>query len=569
MIRRLRCFAALILSLLVAAGQVAAQGKTRYEQRWFYAQYNLLVDKSADEVVSLINRAGKSGYNGMVLADYKLNILERLPARYFKNVERVKKAASAAGIEIIPTVCPIGYSAGILAHDPNLAEGIPVKDAPFVAKAGAVVPIPDPKARFRNGGLEDAKGDTFAGFAFQDEPGKSSFADSKITHTGKLAVRMQDFKHHPAGNCRLSQRMKVRPFTCYRFSAWVKTKDLTPVSNFRLLALATGKEGRVLSYYDDTAKPTMDWTRIEVVFNSLEFTEVALMAGIWGGKSGTLWLDDLEFEELSLVNVLRRPGCPLTIASDDGKTLFEEGKDYLPVKDAKLGNDPWAGEYKFNHPGAVIKLTEPSRIKNGQRLRVSWYHPVLTHSYQVMCCLSEPKIYDVMRDQIKRVNDLLKPKTYWLSHDEIRVANWCKACQDQGQSPGGLLADNMRQCVELIKKISPDAEMIVWSDMFDPHHNAVDRYYLVNGSLKNSWEGLPARVGIANWNGGSAEKSAKWFAGRGHKQVLAGYYDGDLENFRHWHAATKDVPGIRGFLYTTWQHKYEHLEEYGKAMLAP
>jgi len=29
----------------------------------------------------------------------------------------------------------------------------------------------------------------------------------------------------------------------------------------------------------------------------------------------------------------------------------------------------------------------------------------------------------------------------------------------------------------------------VWSDMFDPLHNAVDHYYAVKGSLKDSWKG--------------------------------------------------------------------------------
>ncbi len=39
----------------------------------------------------------------------------------------------------------------------------------------------------------------------------------------------------------------------------------------------------------------------------------------------------------------------------DGKTTYEEGRDYEPVADAKLGQVPWGGEYEFDHPGAVIK----------------------------------------------------------------------------------------------------------------------------------------------------------------------------------------------------------------------
>ena len=91
------------------------------------------------------------------------------------------------------------------------------------------------------------------------------------------------------------------------------------------------------------------------------------------------------------------------------------------------------------------------------------------------------------------MNELFKPKTFFMSHDEIRVANWCRACQDRKLSPGQLLADNVRRCIEILKTESPRARIVVWSDMFDPNHNAVDKYYLVNGTLKGSWEGLSAR----------------------------------------------------------------------------
>ena len=90
---------------------------------------------------------------------------------------------------------------------------------------------------------------------------------------------------------------------------------------------------------------------------------------------------------------------------------------------------------------------------------------------------------------------------------------------------------------------------------------------VVNGTLRESWRGLPKDVTIANWNGGKSAASLKWFADRGHGQIIAGYYDSDLSSFRRWHAAAKGVPRVTGFMYTTWQQKYEHLEAYGKAMM--
>jgi hypothetical protein len=556
-----------LLLLTLTCPTSADEPKPRFEQRWFYAMHNLLVDKNADDLIGLIRRAHKSGYNGVVIADYKLNILDRMKrTNYFKNVERVKAAADEANIEIIPSIFPIGYSDGLLAHDPNLAEGLPVIDAPFIVKGTEAQLDPATAPKLANAGFEETRGDRFVGFSFQDDPGVVSFADHDVVHGGKVSCRMQDVGKSSTGNCRLIQKVKVRPHACYRFSCWVKVKDLQPARAFHLLAIGA-KTGRSLTFHETHFKPTQDWTEVEVIINSLEDDELNLYAGQWSGKSGTLWLDDLKLEELQLVNVLRRAGCPLVVTSADDKTIYEEGKDFQPVRDPKLGMVPYAGHFSFRHAGPAITLTADSRIKDGDRLKVSWYHPVQIHGEQMMCCLSDPKVYELLRDQARRVHGLLKPKTYLMAHDEIRVANWCKTCQATGKTPGAMLADNARRCVEILKDVNPKVKIVVWNDMFDPHHNAVDKYYLVNGSWRESWKGLPPEVIIANWNGGKAEKSLKFFAERGHTQIIAGYYDSGATNFHKWAKASQDVPRVTGFMYTTWQQKYDDLELYGRLML--
>ena len=114
---------------------------------------------------------------------------------------------------------------------------------------------------------------------------------------------------------------------------------------------------------------------MEVVFNSQDQSQINLYVGLWGGKSGTLWVDDLAFEEVSLINVLRRPGCPFVVASGDGKTTYVEGRDFEPVADPLLAQVPYAGEYSFAHDGPTIRLKAGSRMKEGDRLLVSWSHP--------------------------------------------------------------------------------------------------------------------------------------------------------------------------------------------------
>ena len=541
-----------------------------YGERWVYCSFNLQVEKSVDDLIALIGRASRAGYTGILLADYKFQVLYRVPDYYFRNVEKVKAAAARAKIELIPAIFSIGYSNGLLAQSPDLAEGLPVIDQPYLVKNRMAILDARPATQIKNGSLEVTKGDQFAGFNWQDDPGVTTFADRAIRHQGQIACRLEPgtlVAGQRSPNVRLSQIVKLRPQTAYLFSCWVKTRDAAPTGSFHLLALGTGPGGRQLTFHEGGLESTQDWKRTEVVFNSLDQREVNLYAGFWGAGKGTIWVDDLAVEELALVNVLRRQGCPLTVKSADTKMGYIEGRDFERVADPKLGRVPYEGEYEFDHPGPTIKITPGSRIKNGEHLLVSWYHPVITHGSQVMCCLSEPELEKILVDQARRINDLFHPKTFFMSHDELRVANWCLACQHRKATPGQLLAENARRCTSILKAVNPQARIAVWSDMFDPHHNAVDKYYLVNGSLKGSWEGLAREVVIANWNGGKAAESLKFFADRGHSQIIAGYYDGDdLSNFQQWDAAARQVKGVAGFMYTTWQAKYGLLERYGKAI---
>ncbi|HEV3004412.1 MAG TPA: hypothetical protein VGX78_08110, partial [Pirellulales bacterium] len=107
---------------------------------------------------ALLRRAAKVGYNGVVLADYKLNVLDRVPDHYFKNARLVKATADELGVEIIPAVAPFGYSEGILAHDPNLAEGLPAREVPLRVVGNQAE-------------LDSQLGDALAGGAFEQHKG--------------------------------------------------------------------------------------------------------------------------------------------------------------------------------------------------------------------------------------------------------------------------------------------------------------------------------------------------------------------------------------------------------------
>jgi hypothetical protein len=183
----------------------------------------------------------------------------------------------------------------------------------------------------------------------------------------------------------------------------------------------------------------------------------------------------------------------------------------------------------------------------------------------VTCCLAHPGVFKVVEDQVRRVEELLKPRSYFLSHDEIRLANWCGSCRREGRTAGELLADNVRQCVLAIRRVNPSAHLCIWSDMFDPHHNAHDNFYLVNGDLAGSWLGLPKEMTVVNWNHGAAEKSLPFFGERGHTQVLAGFYDGNPRDIASWLKTGRSTTGVTGAMYTTWRNDFSQLETFAQA----
>ena len=149
-------------------------------------------------------------------------------------------------------------------------------------------------------------------------------------------------------------------------------------------------------------------------------------------------------------------------------------------------------------------------------------------------------------------------KRYLMAHDEIRTLNWDAACMDRKLDAGALLAGQVRRCTGWLA----GSEVYVWSDMFDPFHNAHGGYYLVRGDLKGSWEGLDPSVTIVNWNFDKRDESLTFFADRGHRQVIAGNYDAPPAQVKQWLDAAAKVKGVTGVMYTTWQNNYSDLETF-------
>ncbi len=498
----------------------------------------------------------------MQLDDYKFSILREMSPSYFANVRRLQAAAKEIGITIVPSIFPIGYSPGYLHLDPNLAAGLPVKDAPFVVHGRSAAPDPASTPKVANAGFEDAQGERLSGWELQDFPGENTFVDRTEKHSGAASLKMTalDRIDPKVSHCRVMQRLEVKPFQYYRLGVWTKTDGLE--ADQAQITLLSNNEHRTHSFKKYGIKPTEDWTRHEVVFNTLEATEILMYVGLWGTHAGTIWWDDVEIAPAGLLNVLRGDCTPLAVTSADGATTYAEGKDFERVVDPMLGQRGYA----IDHEAPVLTLTAASRIRDGETLAVSYFHPMIIYNDQVTCSVTDPKVFDLMDDQMKRMEELWHAPGYYMEYDEIRVGGWEVEPGGGHHTPGELLAAHVAKAVEIARKYAPEATLYTWSDMFDPYHNARPEskggfYYLVNGAWDGAWEGLPKDVIVVAWI--AQAESMKWFAGRGNNLIMAGYYDGPVKpNIEAWMKASEGVRGVLGMMYTTWQANYGDMDEF-------
>ena len=541
------------LAFLVTVLGTVCQGK-EYPHRWVYVSRSLRSDGDVVDIKQIAKTASESGLNGMVLSA-GLDRLDRQSPDYFVRLEKVRRICKQNDIEIIPIVFSVGYGGALLAQDKNLAAGIPVKKALFVVDGEKAHFVPDSPARITNPGFEQYEGHRLVGYRLQDQPGVVSFVDREVFNSGGGSLRFENFGDYEHGHARLMQELEVCPNRCYRVRCRVKTESLEPEGCFRVTVL--GSDGRNLAPWDPRIPSTADWREIVMGFNSLGYNTVRIYVGAWGGEQGRFWVDDLGVEEVGLVNVLRRPGTPVRVESERTGRVYEENRDFAAIIDPRLN-------FRFDHDPPVIDILPASVIRDQERLRVSYYHGMAINKGQVTACMSEPEVYDIWARQARLMQEHLAPKKVLLSMDEIRAGGTCQACKERKLSMARILGDCVTEQVRIIRDVNPQAELFIWSDMFDPNHNARADYYLVEGDFTGSWNYIPKDLVIVCWYYDKRRESLAFFSSLGFRTLAGAYYDDDtLENPTGWLEALNDTPGACGIMYTTWRNKYELLAPFG------
>ena len=549
------------ITVLFAASALNVVAAGKWRDRWIFMARAVVDEADVDFITNTVSKAAECGFNGMMLAG--MDNVGRWPRWRRNQLETVRRFCEEKGVEIVPMIWSIGYGT-MQERDVNLAEGLEVASVPYVRRGAKALFDPEGGSDMLRGEGSFEKtvsrgGKTLpAGWEAWDRVGEVVAVDDKVAFAGGRSMRLSSFELSSGGQARLLRRsLALSPGRQYAVTGRVKASpDFAPRSSLRVTVAQNDNFISMTSVL--TGAATNGWVGFSVPLVLSEEGAVNLYVGAWEAKSGSVWVDDVKVEDLGICGVLRRRGCPFQVKDAVSGRVYREGIDYHEV--------PAVESIRFPRNPKSLELSIPggSAIPERAKLLVSGYVPVtVKNGMQCSTCMSERSLYRHFADSAKGVKEVLNPKTWFLSMDEIRMGGTCAACRAKKTDMAHILGECVTLQHAIIRRVSPGARICIWSDMFNPAHNAKDRFYCCRGSFRDSWKFIPRDIVIVDWYGAKYSESLPFWRKNGFEVIAATYYDAPVAS-----RAKKDIEAasaysnVRGAVYTTWRNDYSALSAF-------
>ena len=183
---------------------------------------------------------------------------------------------------------PWFFSAVVLAAVGNLAASSMARPVPQGQSAVLRNPVPNPS-------FEDVEGDAPKSWKKNIWSPK---AELDLDASGRSGGRSGRISSTEGGDASWSIVSPVRPYSKYKLSGWIKTRNLKPLGNAKgALWNIQGFE----TFQTPALTGTQDWTRVELVFDTggNDAVQINGLFGGWGKATGTAWYDDVQLEMVS------------------------------------------------------------------------------------------------------------------------------------------------------------------------------------------------------------------------------------------------------------------------------
>lgn len=562
---------ALILSLSLIIPD-SAYSKNILRKRYVLYLGDWNSDPGTSQLLGIMGRAKQAGYNGFVL-----NIWN-----YYmdggSNMDKVKAEGQKLGLALIPFA--FGQAEATY-MDINLSEAFPVKDTKYFVGGDGTATVPG-KELIANPGFETYTGNTPANWKV---PGAFCTIDNTVKHSGGASILIQN----GLGQIKIQTGIQVKTFKAYRLSVWLKTENFSAsysrmYTRYPQIEVNGGgrglfrlRTGGMPGLWGEPPAATQNWTQYTLDFNALECNSTATVTFTITDEqtTGKIWIDDFSIQEVGLYETIRRPSCPVVVKSADGLKTYSENKDYTIEIPAPRRTCCFID---IQNNQGTLRIPGGSSIKTGDSLNVSWFQfGNCGENSATAASGCSPAFEDSLKSRISVISTkmLTSPPGFMMAYDEWYSAFWDPACKQSPynyQTAGEYMGGTAKVTERLFRKVNPQlVDVYAWNDMFDPTNYASMQppAWLINGSLAGGWNYITPSICIMNWS--YDVKSFAFWGGKDarypipeHRQIFAGYYDGTgsaSTECRILDSLDKiGVGNVVGYMYTTWQGKYDDIE---------
>jgi hypothetical protein len=197
---------------------------------------------------------------------------------------------------------------GALIHKRQMTEAQRVWDQ-AIAFAGVSRPPDPPGSLVWDGGFEsNIVGGGLTWYYPSSVDGVVITLDTKEKHSGNRSLRLTFNGLRNVNFSDVCQYVAVRPSTTYRFSAWVRTRDISTDQGVRFGLHSVDDSGNSIAWTEDV-RGTQQWTQVQVPWTSgndvreLQLCVSRLPSAKFDSKiGGSAWIDDVALVPQSAEN---------------------------------------------------------------------------------------------------------------------------------------------------------------------------------------------------------------------------------------------------------------------------
>jgi hypothetical protein len=269
-----------------------------------------------------------------------------------------------------------------------------------------------------------------------------------------------------------------------------------------------------------------------------------------------IWVKDAEFKfyndiakpvnnlKLPLKNILRNKETDIIITSIDGKTVYEEDRDY------EIINGITAYPFEKTNKSYIIKRIKSGRLKNSQNILVSYDYVERKcdfANWSIPYCPSSEITYKIMDTAIDNVIAHLQPSQISIGHDEVRGLNRDSRCLKRDMTNAELLSEDINKLYDIINKYDNSIEILMWADMLNPWHNGGKEDYQVQ------FGGKPGKTDIAADYIPNDIILLLWWLNKDNIKYAPAFFS--HKGYHYWAEGNKWLkaePKPKGILITTW-----------------